>query len=481
MREAARPPSLRSTLMTDRVGELSAQCIEAARGLVAGRAVLLGGGQLAACARRVRTLHELGAARCFIVATGTGTGPLPEPAHADWIVVDVEAPDMMTEMRIIESIVSDPPADVVAALEAFDPERDALVLLASVGSSSKLGDREGYGARPASWVALEDKTVGDALFDCAGVPRPPSHVVAASFAALGEAAAELDRGAGTVWAGDAREGFNGGGAYVRWVHGGDDGRGAAAFFAEHCDRVRVAPFADGLSCSVHGFVTDDGVAVFRPVELVNLRRPAGDRLQYAGCATFWDPAPSDREEMRAAARRLGEHLRATVAYRGWFTLDGIMGADGFVATECNPRPGAGSGYVAAALPDVPFDMVQYRAVAGEAEWLQAAEMEAVVLEAGDRLRWGGGWTPVTTRFAATSTEPLLRDGQGFRAASADEEADATLTLGPGAAGGFMRVEFNPSRTPVGASVGPLIVDAFAYADATHGTGIGSVTAATPVR
>ena len=187
---------------------------------------------------------------------------------------------------------------MVAALDDFDPDRGALVLLAAVGTSLRIGDRTAYGARPASWSALEDKTLGDALFDRAGVPRPPSRVVPVELAALHASAAEVDRGAGTVWSGDAKEGFNGGGHAVRWIRDGDDGSAAAAFFAEHCAQARVAPFVDGLSCSVHGFVTDDGVAVLRPVELVNLRRPIGDRLQYAGCATFWDPLDSDRGAMR---------------------------------------------------------------------------------------------------------------------------------------------------------------------------------------
>jgi hypothetical protein len=457
------------------------ECTQRARDLVKGRSVILGGGQLAPSTRRVRTLRDLGAERCFIVATGIGTGPLPEHEDAEWIVVEVEAPDMIAEMRVIESIVTDPPTDVVFALDRFDPDHDALVLLASVGTSTALGVRPAYGARPAWWVALEDKTVGDELFDRAGVPRPESRVVAATFPELRVAADALDRGAGTVWAGDAREGFNGGGQYVRWVRDGDDGREAAAFFGEHCDRVRVAPFVDGISCSVHGFVTDDGVAVYRPVELVNLRRPSGDRLQYAGCATFWDPQPDDREQMRIAARRLGNRLRAAVDYRGCFTLDGIMGADGFVATECNPRPGAGIGYVAAGLPGVPFDIVQYLAVAREAEWLRADELEAVIVEAGDRVRWGGGWTPINTRIDATSSESLARDASGFHAAADGERVDATLTIGPGAAGGFMRIEFDASATPSGPSVGPLIVDAFAYTDANYATGIGSVTAAQPAR
>jgi hypothetical protein len=458
-----------------------AKCVRHARRLVEGRSVILGGGQLALATRRVHVLRELGAARCFVVATGIGTGPLPDPSDVESVVIDVAAPDMMSEMRAVEALVTDPPDDVVGALERFDPDRDALVLLASVGASTMLGDRVAFGARPASWVALEDKTVCDMLFDAADVPRPRSRIVPASYGALHDAAAMFDEGRGTVWAGDARDGFNGGGQYVRWVHDDDDGHAAAAFFAGHCDRVRVAPFVDGLSCSVHGFATDDGVAVFRPVELVNLRRPTGDRLQYAGCATFWDPSASDREEMRASARRLGEHLRATVGYRGCFTLDGIIGADGFVATECNPRPGAGIGYLGPALPEFPFDVVQYLAVAGQAEWLRAAAFEAAVLEAGDRVRWGGGWTPITTRCETTTTEQLVRDGGVFRPARDGEERDATLIIGPGATGGFFRVDFNPSRTPVGPSLGPLIVAAFAYADTAHHTGIGVAAAARPAR
>ncbi len=457
------------------------QCVHHARALVEGRQVILGGGQLAPSTRRVQVLTDLGAARCFIVATGIGTGPLPDPSAAEWIVVEVEAPDMISELRAIEAIVTDPPADVVAAVERFDPDRNALVLLASVGSSAMLGNRPGFGARPASWVALEDKTVCDRLFDDAGVARPLSRVVPASFAALRIAADALDRGAGTVWSGDARDGFNGGGQFVRWVHGDDDGRQAAEFFGANCDRVRVAPFVDGISCSVHGFVTDDGVAAFRPVELVNLRRDGGDRLQYAGCATFWDPAPDDREAMRDFARRLGAHLKETVAYRGWFTLDGIVGADGFVATECNPRPGAGIGYLGAALPEFPTDVIQYLAVAGEAPWLRAAEMEVTLLEAADRVRWGGGWTPITKRIEATSIERLVVDDAGFRLAADGEKTHATLSLGPGALGGFMRFEFKAKRTPIGPSIGPRIAAAFAYADAVHGAGIGPVTPAEPAR
>ena len=113
---------------------------------------------------------------------------------------------------------------------------------------------------------------------------------------------------GAVWSGDARDGFNGGGNYVRWIATTTTGR-AAGFFGPRCDRVRVMPFLDGVPCSIHGFVLPDGTAVFRPVEIVTLRDAARRQFVYGGLGTYWDPPAADREEMREAARRVGDHLR----------------------------------------------------------------------------------------------------------------------------------------------------------------------------
>src|SRR5437588_4609839 len=84
------------------------QCVSHARELVRGRPVVLAGLQLAASTRRVRTLRELGAERCFVVASGVGTGPLPEADDAESIVVPIEAADMMSEMRATEALLADP-------------------------------------------------------------------------------------------------------------------------------------------------------------------------------------------------------------------------------------------------------------------------------------------------------------------------------------------------------------------------------------
>ena len=74
------------------------------------------------------------------------------------------------------------------------------------------------GGRPAAWTALEDKLVADEIWDAVGGPGRPSRIVSRSTrtrcAGVDRA---LDTGDGVVWAGDARDGFNGGGDFVRWV------------------------------------------------------------------------------------------------------------------------------------------------------------------------------------------------------------------------------------------------------------------------
>ena len=169
------------------------------------------------------------------------------------------------------------------------------------------------------------------------------------------AARDVDQGLGTVWSGDAREGFNGGGEYVRWVRDDRQARDAGEFFAAHCDRVRVMPFLDGVPCSIHGVVFPDGVAALRPVEMVTLRRTgaASNQFVYGGMSTHWDPPDADREAMREVARRVATRLAEQVGYRGGFSVDGVLTADGFLPTELNPRFSGGLGAIAKGLPDFP--------------------------------------------------------------------------------------------------------------------------------
>ena len=306
--------------------------------MFAGRKVVLTGGPLAAMTGMCRRLRDLGAERPFLLATGVGTGEVPGADEAEWCVVEIRAPDVIAEIRAAMRLLRLLPGEVVAALDRWDPERRALVLSPMFNELPEIAGRRVYGPRRAEWRRLEDKVVVDDLWDELGVTRAPSEVVAADPAALRAAARRLDRGAGTAWAGDARQGFNGGAFCLRWVREEEDAVEAAAFLAERCDRVRVMPFLEGIPCSIHGVVFPQGVATFRPVEMVTLRRPGSNRLRYAGAATFWDPP----------AARPGGHARPGAPGRGRVARTGRLpgrlhrrrgaGGRGVPAHRAEPAP-----------------------------------------------------------------------------------------------------------------------------------------------
>ena len=452
---------------------------DAARSLVEDRRVILAGDPVAACTPTVTLLRALGAGRCFVVGPTVGTGSLPDPADADWLSLDIEAPDTIAVFRRFEGAMAHPPAEVVEALDRFDPGRDALVLVAPYDASTSVAGRPAFGARHPAWVAVEDKTTNDALFDRAGVTRPPSVVVpAGDVDGLHAAHAALDAGSGTVWAGDARDGFNGGGVLVRWVV--DDGTAATAHaaIAARCGRVRVAPFLEGVPCSIHGMVTRDGIAVLRPVEMVTLRTTDPPGFRYGGAATFFDPPAADREAMREAARRVGAVLRDEVGFAGSYGIDGVLTAEGFLPTELNPRMGGGLGAVARALPDLPLLPLHWLAAAERPLAVSAAEIEDALVAAADARRAGGGWTMVATRLAETTEHPVVvRDGRCLPAGTATP--DGTVQAGPGAEGGFVNFRADPDRTPVGPSIAPRVCAVLAWADAELGLGIGPLNPATP--
>ncbi len=434
------------------------------RPLFAGRDVILTGGVVQGHAGQVRALRDLGSGRCLVIG-GRGTGPAPEDAEV--VLVDAAAADMVEEIRFWERFHDDPPPEVRTTLDRFDPEGQALLLLAPFDTARIMAGRPSWGARPATWTALEDKTRVDDLCDAAGVRRPPSEVVPVERDALRAAAARLDAGAGTVWAGDASAGFNGGAVCVHWVRDEADAEVALAGLTGRCLRARVAPFLEGVPCSIHGFVTGDGVAAFRPVELVTLRAPAPPRLRYAGTSTVWDPDPADREAMREVARRVGEALRRAVGFRSFFTVDGVLTVDGFRPTEVNPRFGAGLAYVASAAPDLPLALLHRAVIAGAVD-PAAADLEALVLPGADATRAAASWVVVPGPTVEAVEEVDL--GEGVR-----------VEVGPSAMGRFVRVVFDVDALPAGRPVAPAAAAALMAADARFGLGLGPLEPAVAVR
>ncbi len=435
------------------------------RTLVGGRLVVLAGANAAVWAEHVPVLRDAGAADILVVASARGAGPAP---HATTVVVEARSGmSMMEQIRFDSDFLADPPAEVIAALDEFDPRSEAVVLGSFLNTNSHLEGRAFVSHRRAEWVALEDKVVVDAFWDRAGISRQPSMVVALDEAA--SASTSIDRGAGTVWAADAREGFHGGASQTYWV-ADDTSRDAALDALEAvCDRVRVMPFLDGVPCSIHGIVLPDGVAVFRPVEMVTLRR--GREFVYAGCATYWDPADEVRDHMRSIARVAGSRLAEELDFRGAFTVDGVVCADGFWPTELNPRFGAGLNVIARAS-GLPILLANDLVVGGHDLGRSAAAIEQELLELADARRGGGTWMAGLEHDAAPGSRHVVRDDAGVLMWSEDGLGDA-VTIG----GSFVRCVYDVDHTPVGPSSATRACEFWSFVDREVGSAIGPLTPA----
>ena len=455
------------------------------RPVLAGRKVIVTGGPVAGLVGKARQARALGSERPFILGNeGTGTGDLPSEEEAESLALEVPPEaggSMMHGIRAGAALLADLPADARAALDRYDPDGSALVLGSFLNELASVAGRPCLAHRKPEWVALEDKVTADALWDRARVARVPSAVVPAERGALERVARDLDAGAGTVWVGDAREGFHGGGSYARWIREPADIDEAAAFLAAHCDLARVMPFLEGIPCSIHGIVFEEHVAALRPIEMVTLRRPGSSQLFYAGAASFWDPPADDREEMRAAARRAGALIRDEAGFRGPFTVDGVMTAEGFRPTELNPRSGAGSNTMARALGNLPLQLLHDAICAELPLDFRPHDLEAFIVERADAVRGGGTWRAVPASVPVHNDAGLVRDGPSYRWAQPDEPADGWMSTGPSPMGGFVRLLLNAERHPPGASVGPAAAAFYRFTDAELATRIGSLEPAASVR
>lgn len=448
-------------------------------GLLRGRKVICGISPLAGLTDQVRLVVDAGAQRPLLLASGLGAGPVPAADAAQVVLVDVPASDSMTdELRRHDHVVRHLPPEVVGAIEGYDPAAEAVWLVGPfIGTAPVLG-RDVIGGRPESWTALEDKLVVDELWDAVGAPRAESRTARVDLAALRSASERVDRGAGVVWTGDARDGFNGGGDYVRRVATDADATAAVEFFAPRCDRVRVMPFLEGVPCSVHGMVLPDGTAAFRPVELAILRG-AERRFVYGGQGTTWDPPDEDRAQMRDLVRRTGECLRERVGYRGAFGIDGILTVDGFRPTELNTRMSAGLASLAHALDPGLFHLLQFNLAVGRDPLVDVEVLERWAVPAMDAARFIKAIAVTPRRVVATPDDIRVSwDGTSLRPSGID--TGWSVSVGPNAAGTYCRLV-----TPPGAGTGhrtaDLNVALMRFLDAELGTGFGEVTAAPDVR
>ena len=451
------------------------------RPVFADRKFLIAGPVAAGLGGLAWRLTELGAERSFLIAATEGTGTLPAREVAELRVLGIQSAGVLEESRNLHRAVEDLPVDLRREIDAWDPEGTARFIFASpLAQLLDAAGRKAYAGRPPDWAALEDKVRIDAFWDAVGVRRAPSRIVAADHDALKSAARALDRGFGTVWAADARDGTHGGGLGLRWVRHGDDGRESFLSLRRMADRIRVMPFLEGVSASIHGIVFPDSVAVFRPVEMVVLRPIAGDRLRYAGCATAFDPLPDDRKAMRDLAYRVGAALRDTVGYRGPFGIDGILADEGYLPTELNARAGAALGPLAQGV-GLPLTPLCLAVIEGERLDYRPDLLEQAILRSADAHRTCAGWSVTGRKFDENLTLDVVRDGDEYRESRPGEESHGTVQVGPSSVGGFLRFTLRPERVERGLSAAPEVVRAFRFTDGALGTNFGEFEVARNVR
>ena len=160
----------------------------------------------------VATLKRWGAAEVMVVAGVEGVGELPE---VPVFYTRTSGPTMMAGFRAFDRSISDPSADLTAAIHEFDPDYEASVLTSSLSVLTEAFGRPVYGPRPSAQSGLEDKMVADDIWDASGIPRAPSAIVLVGDAVV--ASRRVAGPLGAVWVADNKEGWHGGTDYVRWV------------------------------------------------------------------------------------------------------------------------------------------------------------------------------------------------------------------------------------------------------------------------
>ncbi|WP_213455794.1 hypothetical protein [Rhizomonospora bruguierae] len=210
-------------------------------------------------------------------------------------------------------------------LDRFDSDRRAWLVVTDPLDPPVLGSRRHLGGKHPSWAMFEHKSTVDALWDAIGLARAESIVFdqpgrllsGGQFAGVGGVASSQRRGAAPS---------AGGGDVRRWTGGRQPHAGHERL------RVRLLPALRGTPCRLHGLVLPEATVAFPPLELLVPHRPDDGVYLCAGAWPLPDPAG-----LIAQTRWLGDRLRDRLAYRGGFSVDGILTRNGFRPTDLNTR------------------------------------------------------------------------------------------------------------------------------------------------
>lgn len=431
------------------------QAREAMRAVVSNRAWIVATPILVESERTGTLLLELGAERVMAIGVNEGVrleDQGPENPKLTCLCLDLNFEgDMMIGIRSGEGALDELSPEVLAQIDAFDPQQEAQVIRTIFNTSATFAGRKVFGARQPSWIALEDKVTIDQFWDQAGIKRAPSLITSLDEAALQQALLQIDQGSGVVIAGDNRSGWHGGASRTRWARTQDDLRLITRELSGECDQARVMPFLEGVSCSIHGWVSSGGeLTSFRPCEmLIGIKE--NTYFEYLGAATNWKPSPEVYAEMRAVAARAAQYLHAQYGYLGSFTIDGIDTKEGFLPTELNPRFGGALGRMVASLPQLPLLIMHFATVEGYPLGVSLDQLSSLLVDAVEANPVIRGMRELSQACPA-QIRVFIRWEDGEWRGQADEEgADAELNWGPALHGSLIFGTIKPHVIPHGQS------------------------------
>jgi hypothetical protein len=398
----------------------------------------------------------LGAQRCLALSLDAApSSARPRPAHG--------ATDLM---NLYQADVAgmDGSGWLAGPADRFDAQHKAGLLLPDPLDAPAAGPRRTIGARPASWRLYEDKTAVDSLWDMLGIARAPV-IVLDDASQLSVDGARVDRGAGVVCSRQpVGAGPTAGGDGLFWWRG-QKAPAIPPSSRSRRDRFRVMPLLDGTPIRLHGFVLDQEVVGFPPMELVTLMRPTTGTFFCAGAVQ----SLQNVTDLLATTQRLGAALREGLCYRGAFAIDGNLTAEGFRPTDFNARL---TSAIEAAPADLRVGLQLSNLLAREGRPLRpdtVARLATATFAPRETYTLYGSATEADDRASHTMT--VRWSGRQLVAADAKVN-DGKLTLSRSARGWLLRADLAADRVGSDGLVGTAAPAIFALSDRVFGTNFG---------
>jgi hypothetical protein len=348
---------------------------------------------------------------------------------------------------------------------AFDPDNTATLVLPDPLDPPHAGVRRRIGVRQPAWRLFEDKTVVDTLWDAAGVPRAQS-IISDDTADLAMLGAIVDQGTGVVCSCQpVGAGPTAGGDGIWWWRDGQPPT-TTPTARPGTWRVRLMPLLEGVPVRLHGLALADRAIPFPPMELVTLPRVEQGTFLCAGAV----PMLGDAANLVTETERLGAGLRERLSYRGGFSVDGILTANGFLPTDFNAR-------LTSAMEAVPSERrVLLHAVNLLAR--EGIEPDSSTVEQLIEETFTASATCTLFGAATHANERSPREvsvcWHGDRLVPDPRGAGGTLAVTPSPRGWLLTATLATNCLPGGDRVGPWAPEIFRLSDEVLGTNFGKL-------